>query len=88
MDAIYLGLGQTLYYDLIDLDLRSMGLVQDKLHQNLARKRTLASVGTHDLDTIKETQSLFSPNYPLSERKMISRIVSVLDLFYLSSDLK
>jgi len=27
--------------------------LQDKLHQNLARKRTLASVGTHDLDTIK-----------------------------------
>jgi len=26
--------------------------LQDKLHQNLARKRTLASVGTHDLDTI------------------------------------
>lgn len=27
--------------------------LQDKLHMNLARKRTLASVGTHDLDTIK-----------------------------------
>ena len=27
--------------------------LQDKLHQNLARKRTLASVGTHDLDTIQ-----------------------------------
>lgn len=26
--------------------------LQDKLHQNLARRRTLASVGTHDLDTI------------------------------------
>jgi phenylalanyl-tRNA synthetase beta chain len=26
--------------------------LQDKLHQNLARKRTLASVGTHNLDTI------------------------------------
>ena len=27
--------------------------LQDKLHQNLVRKRTLASVGTHDLDTIQ-----------------------------------
>jgi len=27
--------------------------LQDKLHMNLARRRTLASVGTHDLDTIK-----------------------------------
>lgn len=27
--------------------------LQDKLHQNLARQRTLVSVGTHDLDTIK-----------------------------------
>ena len=28
--------------------------LQDKLHQNLARRRTLASIGTHDLDTVKE----------------------------------
>ncbi|KAK5955358.1 phenylalanine--tRNA ligase subunit beta [Knufia fluminis] len=28
--------------------------LQDKLHQNLARQRTLVSIGTHDLDTIKE----------------------------------
>ena len=27
--------------------------LQDKLHQNLARQRTLSSIGTHDLDTIK-----------------------------------
>jgi phenylalanyl-tRNA synthetase beta chain len=27
--------------------------LQDKLHQNIGRKRTLASIGTHDLDTIK-----------------------------------
>ena len=26
---------------------------QDKLHMNLARRRTLASMGTHDLDTIQ-----------------------------------
>ena len=36
---------QARYNSFIDL--------QDKLHQNLARKRTLASVGTHDLDTIQ-----------------------------------
>src|SRR5438034_431781 len=26
--------------------------LQDKLHQNLARQRTLVSIGTHDLDTL------------------------------------
>ena len=27
--------------------------LQDKLHHNICRKRTLVSIGTHDLDTIK-----------------------------------
>ncbi|MCJ1244197.1 phenylalanine--tRNA ligase subunit beta [Trapelia coarctata] len=27
--------------------------LQDKLHQNLARQRTLVAIGTHDLDTLK-----------------------------------
>lgn len=27
--------------------------LQDKLHQNIARQRTLVSIGTHDLDTIE-----------------------------------
>lgn len=27
--------------------------LQDKLHQNLARQRTLVSIGTHDLDTVE-----------------------------------
>ena len=27
--------------------------LQDKLHQNMCRKRTLVAIGTHDLDTIK-----------------------------------
>ena len=27
--------------------------LQDKLHQNLARQRTLVAIGTHDLDTIR-----------------------------------
>lgn len=26
--------------------------LQDKLHQNLARQRTLVSIGTHDLDSM------------------------------------
>ncbi|XP_014468501.1 PREDICTED: phenylalanine--tRNA ligase beta subunit [Dinoponera quadriceps] len=38
-------LTQDSYNSFIDL--------QDKLHQNIGRKRTLVSVGTHDLDTIK-----------------------------------
>lgn len=28
-------------------------LFQDKLHQNICRKRTLVAIGTHDLDTIQ-----------------------------------
>jgi phenylalanyl-tRNA synthetase beta chain len=39
-------LDQTAYNSFIDL--------QDKLHQNIARNRTLVAIGTHDLDTIKE----------------------------------
>lgn len=35
---------QAVYDSFIDL--------QDKLHQNLARKRTLVAIGTHDLDTV------------------------------------
>ncbi|XP_076055698.1 phenylalanine--tRNA ligase beta subunit [Oratosquilla oratoria] len=35
---------QTIYDSFIEL--------QDKLHQNVARKRTLVAIGTHDLDTI------------------------------------
>jgi phenylalanyl-tRNA synthetase beta chain len=36
---------QKMYDSFIDL--------QDKLHQNICRRRTLVAVGTHDLDTIK-----------------------------------
>ncbi|CAL1531271.1 unnamed protein product [Lymnaea stagnalis] len=36
---------QTRYNNFIDL--------QDKLHQNLCRRRTLVAIGTHDLDTIE-----------------------------------
>lgn len=35
----------TSYSSFIDL--------QDKLHQNLCRQRTLVAIGTHDLDTLK-----------------------------------
>jgi phenylalanyl-tRNA synthetase beta chain len=27
--------------------------LQDKLHQNLCRRRTLVAIGTHDLDTLR-----------------------------------
>ena len=46
MNLIYVVLIYESRYDsFIDL--------QDKLHQNIARKRTLVAIGTHDLDTIK-----------------------------------
>ncbi len=35
--------------------------LQDKLHQNLARQRTLVSIGTHDLDTIQGPFHLRGP---------------------------
>lgn len=38
-------ISQSAYDNFIDL--------QDKLHQNIGRKRTLVSIGTHDLDTIE-----------------------------------
>lgn len=38
-------LNKTTYDSFIDL--------QDKLHQNICRKRALASIGTHDLDTVQ-----------------------------------
>jgi phenylalanyl-tRNA synthetase beta subunit len=36
---------ETRYNSFIDL--------QDKLHQNICRKRTLVAIGTHDLDTLQ-----------------------------------
>jgi len=38
-------MNQSVYNSFIDL--------QDKLHQNIGRRRTLVSIGTHDLDTIQ-----------------------------------
>jgi len=32
---------------------RSFIDLQDKLHQNICRRRTLVAIGTHDLDTIE-----------------------------------
>jgi phenylalanyl-tRNA synthetase beta chain len=39
--------------------------LQDKLHQNLARQRTLVAIGTHDLDTVKGpfTYEALPPKY-------------------------
>lgn len=36
-----------------DVNFRTFIDLQDKLHQNVCRQRTLVSIGTHDLDTIK-----------------------------------
>ncbi|KAM3077302.1 phenylalanine--tRNA ligase subunit beta [Clarireedia jacksonii] len=49
--------------------------LQDKLHQNLARQRTLVAIGTHDLDTIQGpfTYEALPPNeikfIPLNQSK-------------------
>ncbi|KAK4189115.1 putative phenylalanyl-tRNA synthetase beta chain [Podospora australis] len=52
--------------------------LQDKLHQNLARQRTLVAIGTHDLDTIQGpfTYEALSPKdinfVPLNQTKKIN----------------
>lgn len=43
----------TSYNSFIDL--------QDKLHQNLCRQRTLVAIGTHDLDKLKVCRSFLPP---------------------------
>ena len=49
--------------------------LQDKLHQNLCRKRSLVAIGTHDLDTVKGpfTYDALPPNsfkfVPLNQTK-------------------
>lgn len=49
--------------------------LQDKLHQNLARQRTLVSIGTHDLDTVQGpfTYEALAPEdikfIPLNQKK-------------------
>ena len=60
--------------------------LQDKLHQNLARQRTLVAIGTHDLDKITPpfTYEARAPNdinfIPLNQTK--SMTASQLMLFY------
>ena len=52
--------------------------LQDKLHQNLARQRTLVAIGTHDLDTIKTpfTYEALPPDdiqfVPLNQKKSMN----------------
>ncbi|KAK4464799.1 putative phenylalanyl-tRNA synthetase beta chain [Cladorrhinum samala] len=52
--------------------------LQDKLHQNLARQRTLVAIGTHDLDTIQGpfTYEAVAPKdinfVPLNQTKQIN----------------
>lgn len=54
--------------------------LQDKLHQNLARQRTLVAIGTHDLDTIKGpfTYEALPPEeiefVPLNQKKSMNAV--------------
>lgn len=38
--------------------------LQDKLHQNLARKRTLVAIGTHDLDRVAKGRITYEARPP------------------------
>ena len=54
--------------------------LQDKLHQNLARQRSLVAIGTHDLDTIQGpfTYEALPPEHidfvPLNQTKAMNAI--------------
>ena len=54
--------------------------LQDKLHQNLARQRTLVAIGTHDLDTIEGpfTYEALPPEkinfVPLNQKKSLNAV--------------
>lgn len=77
-------LNEDLYNSLIDL--------QDKIHQNIGRKRSIVSIGTHDLDTI-EGPLLYTAMKP-AELKFVplnqNREFSASELmnFYADSHLK
>ena len=64
--------------------------LQDKLHQNLARQRTLVAIGTHDLDAIRGpfTYDALPPEeiefVPLNQQKKMNAVE--LMKFYEVSD--
>jgi len=66
--------------------------LQDKLHQNLARQRTLVAIGTHDLDTLQGpfTYEALPPEeidfVPLNQTKKINAVE--LMKYYEVSDAK
>lgn len=63
--------------------------LQDKLHQNICRKRSLVAIGTHDYDTIKGpfTYDAKSPKdikfVPLNQEKEYTA-VEIMDLYSVS----
>ncbi|XP_071805710.1 phenylalanine--tRNA ligase beta subunit-like [Asterias amurensis] len=67
--------------------------LQDKLHQNIGRKRTLVSIGTHDLDTIQGPfyYDALPPDeirfIPLNQTKELSA-VEQMELFAKDSHLR
>nr|CAG4647781.1 EOG090X03QT [Moina brachiata]SVE92925.1 EOG090X03QT [Moina brachiata] len=67
--------------------------LQDKLHQNLCRKRTLVAIGTHDLDTIQGpfTYEALPPTSikfkPLNQEKEYTA-AELMDLYANESHLK
>ncbi|XP_069692267.1 phenylalanine--tRNA ligase beta subunit [Periplaneta americana] len=67
--------------------------LQDKLHQNICRKRSLVAIGTHDLDTIKGpfTYDAKAPGdikfEPLNQEKEYTA-VELMDLYSTHAQLK
>lgn len=63
--------------------------LQDKLHQNICRKRSLVAIGTHDLDTIEGpfVYDAKPPNeikfVPLNQNKEYTAI-ELMDLYSVS----
>lgn len=48
--------------------------LQEKLHQNICRKRTLVAIGTHDLDTIKVVPC----SIDMSKRLIVTRCTALM----------
>uniref|UniRef100_A0AAV1V4Z7 phenylalanine--tRNA ligase n=1 Tax=Peronospora matthiolae TaxID=2874970 RepID=A0AAV1V4Z7_9STRA len=67
--------------------------LQDKLHQNICRRRTLVAIGTHDLDTVEGpfTYSALPPNEikfkPLTQNKEFEA-KELLDFYRTDPDVK
>jgi phenylalanyl-tRNA synthetase beta subunit len=51
--------------------------LQDKLHHNIGRKRTLVAIGTHDLDTLTPPFSYEARDFSTSPEPQRAQLMSI-----------